>query len=122
MRTPKYRRFLWKLEKAAPCALRGGGSSILISESGLPVSSELNLSVSASLKQGITLSNRSIEWGFGRLQTDLELGEIVEYLSTVAILLGVPFRGNSKIPGKRVYRRMFHKPLRQDVCLWEQTK
>lgn len=100
VRTPKYRRFLWELEKAAPCALRGGGSSILISESGLPVSSELILSVSTSLKQGLLLSHRSIEWGFGWLQTDYELGEIVEYLTTVAILLGMPFRGNSKIPGK----------------------
>lgn len=36
------------------------GSSILISESGLPVSSKLFLSVSASLKQGIPLSNRGL--------------------------------------------------------------
>lgn len=71
---------------------------------------------------GDTAFTQGFEWGFGWLQTNHELGEIVEYLATVAILLGVPFRGNSKIPGKKGLPTDVPQPLRQVVCLWGQTK
>lgn len=125
VRTPKCKRFLWSLEQEAPC----GGSSILSSESGSTCLFETDLEACnrrvvgfGEPQPGVPLSHRSIEWGFGWLQTNHELGEIVEYLATVAILLGVPFRGNSKIPGKKGLPTDVPQPLRQVVCLWGQTK
>lgn len=107
VRTPKCRRFLWSLEKEAPC----GGSSILSSESGLPVSSKLNQSVSASLKQGIPLSHRGLNGALVGSRQTMSQGRQLSTSQLSPYCSECPFGGILKYLVRKVYRRMFRNHL-----------